>query len=196
VTAAAGFGFVPQDEVAEEMERDLAWARRTGSLWLEALLIQAMGTVQARRGDPRGGEKLIAQGMSMVVDLGMWLFAAGLVANWVWHVTDDPVTVEERLRESYDTLLEAGEKAVLGTVAASLGEALYGQGRYDEAEEMARVGEETAAADDIYLQVLWRAVRAKCSPVGSSWARRRLSPARPSRSRTRASTWTREATPS
>lgn len=26
---------------------------------------------------------------------------------------------------------------------------------------MARVGEETAAADDIYLQVLWRAVRAK-----------------------------------
>ncbi|MGI8607265.1 MAG: hypothetical protein ACR2L0_08985, partial [Gaiellaceae bacterium] len=161
VTAAAGFGFVPQDEVAEEMERDLAWARRTGSLWLEALLIQAMGTVQARRGDPRGGEKLIAQGMSMVVDLGMWLFAAGLVANWIWHVTDDPVTAEERLRESYDTLREAGERGVLGTVAASLGEALYQQGRYDEAEEMARVGEEAAATDDIYLQVFWRAVLAK-----------------------------------
>jgi tetratricopeptide (TPR) repeat protein len=161
MTAAGGFGFLPQDEVAEEMERDLAWARRTGSLWLEALLIQAMGTVQARRGDPRGGEKLIALGMSTIADLGMRLFAAGLVPNWIWHVTDDPVVAEARLRESYNALLEAGDKAMAGSVAASLGEALYQQGRYEEAEEMVRVGEGTAAADDIYLQVLWRAVRAK-----------------------------------
>jgi class 3 adenylate cyclase/tetratricopeptide (TPR) repeat protein len=160
-TASAGFGLVPQDEMAEEMERDLAWARRTGSLWLEALLIQAMGTLQARRGDPQGGEKLIELGMSTIAELGMRIFAAGLVPNWIWHVTDDPVVIEARLRESYSALLEAGDKAMVGSVAASLGEALYRQGRYEEAEEMVRVGEDTAGADDIYLQVLWRAVRAK-----------------------------------
>ena len=99
--------------------------------------------------------------MTIVADLGMRIYAAGLVANWIWHVTDDPIAVEQRLRESYDALLEAGDKGVLSTVAASLGEALYRQGRYEEAEEMVRVGEEAAAADDIYLQVLWRAVRAK-----------------------------------
>jgi tetratricopeptide (TPR) repeat protein len=160
-TASAGFGFAPLGEVVEELELDLAWARRTGSLWLEALGIQALGLLQAKRGDPRGGEKLIAEGMSMIVDLGMRIFAAGLVANWIWNVTDDSVVAEAHLRESYEALLEAGDKAVLGTVAASLGEALYRQSRYEEAEEMVRVGEETAAADDIYLQVFWRAVRAK-----------------------------------
>jgi class 3 adenylate cyclase/tetratricopeptide (TPR) repeat protein len=160
-TASAGFGFAPLGEVVEELKLDLAWARRTGSLWLEALGIQALGLLQAKRGDPRGGEKLIAEGMSMIVDLGMRIFAAGLVANWIWNVTDDSVVAEAQLRESYEALLEAGDKAVLGTVAASLGEALYRQGRYEEAEEMVRVGEETAAADDIYLQVFWRAVRAK-----------------------------------
>jgi class 3 adenylate cyclase/tetratricopeptide (TPR) repeat protein len=161
VTASAVFGFVPRDEVAELMERDLAWARRTGSLWLEGLLIGALGMVQAARGDPLEGKKLIEQGMAMISDLGMRLYAAGVVPNWIWHVIDDPVAAEERLRGSYDALLEAGEKGVLGTVAASLGEALYRQGRYKEAEDMARIGEETAAADDVFLQVVWRALRAK-----------------------------------
>jgi tetratricopeptide (TPR) repeat protein len=107
------------------------------------------------------GKELIARGMSIISDLGMRLFAAGLVANWIWVVTDDPVVAEEHLRESYEALREAGEKGVLGTVAASLAEALYRQGRYEEAEQMARVGEETASVDDVYLQVLLRTVRAK-----------------------------------
>jgi class 3 adenylate cyclase/tetratricopeptide (TPR) repeat protein len=160
-TASAYFGFASLDEVDEELERDLEWARRTGSLWLEALCIQALGTQQAARGDRVKGKELIARGMSIVSDLGMRLYAAGLVANWIWVVTDDPVTAEARLRESHDLLAEAGEKGYFSTVAANLAEALYRQERYDEAEEMLLAGAELGASDDVSTQVLTRSVLAK-----------------------------------
>jgi class 3 adenylate cyclase/tetratricopeptide (TPR) repeat protein len=160
-TASAYFGFAPLDEVDEELERDLEWARRTGSLWLEAVCVQALGTHHAARGDLIKGKQLIARGMSIVSDLGMRLFVAGLVANWIWFVTDDAVTAEARLRESHDLLAEAGEKGLLSTVAANLAQALYLQGRYDEAEEMLIVSAEVGASDDVSTQVLTRSVRAR-----------------------------------
>jgi tetratricopeptide (TPR) repeat protein len=160
-TASAYFGFTPLDEVDEELERDLEWARRTGSLWLEALCVQALGTHHAARGDLVKGEQLIARGMSILADLGMRLDVAGLVVNWIWVVTDDPVTAEAHLRESHELLAEAGEKGYLSTVAANLAQALYLQGRYDEAEEMLLAGAEAGASDDVSTQVLTRSVRAK-----------------------------------
>jgi class 3 adenylate cyclase/tetratricopeptide (TPR) repeat protein len=160
-TAPAFFGLTPLEEATRLLERHVEWARRTGSLWVEGLGIQALGTHEAARGNLATAIELIQHGMSMMSELGMRLYAAGVVANWIWLVTDDPVEAEERLRESYETLLEAGDRGVLGTVAAELGEALYRQGRYADAEEMARAAEETGAADDVVLQVQVRAVRAK-----------------------------------
>jgi class 3 adenylate cyclase/tetratricopeptide (TPR) repeat protein len=160
-TASAHFGFASLDEVDEEMERDLAWARRTGSLWFEALGVQALGTHQAARGDVVEGKELIARGMSIVSELGMRLFAAGLVANWIWFVTDNPAVAEVHLRESFEALVKAGEKGVFSTVAANLAEALYRQGRYDEAEDLLSVSVAAGADDDVTTQVLARAIQAK-----------------------------------
>jgi class 3 adenylate cyclase/tetratricopeptide (TPR) repeat protein len=160
-TAPAYFGLTPLEEATGLLEHHLEWARRTGSLWVEALGVQAVGTHEAARGNLATAIELIQRGMSMMSELGMRLYAAGVVANWIWFVTDDPVEVEERLRESYETLLEAGDRGVVGTVAAELGEALYRQGRYADAEEMARAAGETGATDDVVLQVQVRAVRAK-----------------------------------
>ena len=42
-----------------------------------------------------------------------------------------------------------------------LAEAIYAQGRYEEAEEFTRMSEESSAAEDAYSQVAWRSVRAK-----------------------------------
>jgi tetratricopeptide (TPR) repeat protein len=160
-TASAHFGFAPLDEVDEEMARDLAWARQTGSLWFEALCVQAVGTHHAARGDLVKGKELIAHGMSIVSDLGMRLFAAGLVANWIWFVTDDPAVAEAHLRESFEALVEAGEKGLSSTVAAHLAEALYRQGRYDEAEDILSAGAAAGADDDVTTQVLARTIQAK-----------------------------------
>jgi ATP/maltotriose-dependent transcriptional regulator MalT len=55
-----------------------------------------------------------------------------------------------------------GEVTFLSTVAGILAEAIYAQGRYDEAESYTRISEESAGAEDVYSQLLWRSVRAKC----------------------------------
>jgi ATP/maltotriose-dependent transcriptional regulator MalT len=46
-------------------------------------------------------------------------------------------------------------------VAGDLAQAVYLQGRHDEAFELSRVAEELAADDDVTSQAFWRSVRAK-----------------------------------
>jgi tetratricopeptide (TPR) repeat protein len=161
VSGPTYFGLAPLEQFPEEVEAHLAWARRTGSLWLEALAIQALGTYHAARGDRDKGKELIARGMSIISDLGMRLFAAGLAANWIWLVTDDPVAVEAQIRKSYNTLAEAGDKSVGSTVAVSLAEALYRQGRYGEAEGMLAASEVDSASEDVFTYAYGLAMRAK-----------------------------------
>jgi tetratricopeptide (TPR) repeat protein len=58
--------------------------------------------------------------------------------------------------------LEAwGEQARLATQAAQLGEALYSQGRFEEALRWSQIAEECAATDDASAQFSWRALKAK-----------------------------------
>jgi len=73
----------------------------------------------------------------------------------------DSVAAEQQLRWGLETLREIGEQAWLSTVAAILAEALYAQARYDEADELVRMGEETAGSEDAYSQSLLRSVSAK-----------------------------------
>jgi tetratricopeptide (TPR) repeat protein len=58
-----------------------------------------------------------------------------------------------------------GERGYLSTVAAFLAQTLYGQGRLDEADDLARRAQASAAPDDLWSQVLSRGTRAK---VGAS----------------------------
>jgi predicted ATPase/class 3 adenylate cyclase len=73
----------------------------------------------------------------------------------------NPAAAEEYLRRSYEALDEAGETGYLSTTVARLGDALYRQGRFEEAELCTRISDENAARDDYVSQVLWRSVRAK-----------------------------------
>ena len=82
-------------------------------------------------------------------------------AGWAELLAGDPEAAERELRAGYDVLGEIGEVAWLSTVAAILGEAVYQQGRLDEAEELANVSESVTAPDDVYSHVTWRSVRAK-----------------------------------
>jgi tetratricopeptide (TPR) repeat protein len=73
----------------------------------------------------------------------------------------DPAAAEWHLRRGYGALEEAGETGGLSTMAALLANAVYTQGRYEEAERYTRISEETAARNDYFSQILWRSVRAK-----------------------------------
>ena len=62
-----------------------------------------------------------------------------------------------------------GEKALLASTAANLAQALYAQGRRDEAAELGRVSEESAAEDDLLAQAAWRALRGKLLAAHGHW---------------------------
>jgi class 3 adenylate cyclase/tetratricopeptide (TPR) repeat protein len=97
------------------------------------------------------------------VALVVWL-AGGLTQalGWALLLEGKPDVAERELGHGYETLSEVGEVSFLSTVAGILAEAMYAQHRYDEAERFTRISQESAGAEDVYSQVLWRSVRAKC----------------------------------
>ena len=83
------------------------------------------------------------------------------VAADIELLAGDYPEAERLLRASCDRLEAWGEQARLATQAAQLGEALYWQGRFEEALRWSQVAEDCAATDDASAQFSWRALQAK-----------------------------------
>jgi tetratricopeptide (TPR) repeat protein len=84
-----------------------------------------------------------------------------VIAASIELLAGDFDAAERELRWAYDTLERMGDKGARAPVAAFLGDALYAQGRLEEADEFAEIARELAATDDLVPQVIWRSVRAK-----------------------------------
>src|SRR5262249_36193298 len=82
---------------------------------------------------------------------------------------------EQILRHGAETLHTMGERGYRSTVVAFLAEALYAQGRLDEAQRLTEDAEALAGAGDVISQAQWRATRAKLlARRGESGAAARL----------------------
>ena len=75
-------------------------------------------------------------------------------------ISGDPAAAEREVRPDCEMLERIGETFFLSTMAAMLARALRDQGRDDEALEVTRLAEKSAAPNDIDAQVLWRCIRA------------------------------------
>jgi class 3 adenylate cyclase/tetratricopeptide (TPR) repeat protein len=73
----------------------------------------------------------------------------------------DPEAAERELRLGCEIAEETANKSSLPTLASVLAEALYLQGRFEEAASFVDVSVHAAAPDDIASHILWRRVRAK-----------------------------------
>jgi ATP/maltotriose-dependent transcriptional regulator MalT len=115
---------------------------------------------------------LYRRGRAMLGDLGAMVqaTAVSIYAGPVELLGGDAVAAEARMRPAYETFRKMGERATSATLAALLGEAVYAQARYDEAEALSRVSEEIASKDDFDAQYRWRALRAKLLARSSSIA--------------------------
>ena len=82
-------------------------------------------------------------------------------AGHVEQIAGDAAAAEHHLQEAYETYRAMGEQGYLSTVAGVLAEALYAQGRLDEARQMTEETQAAAAPSDIDAQARWRSVRAK-----------------------------------
>jgi class 3 adenylate cyclase/tetratricopeptide (TPR) repeat protein len=130
-----------------------------------ATALFAEGGLEAALGHFEEAHALFARSRALLEQIGLPVWDAGALTQaigWGHLLAGRPELAEQELRRGYDRLHAIGEASFLSTVAGFLAEALYAQGRVEEALDFTRTSEEAAGGEDIYSQVLWRSVRAKC----------------------------------
>ena len=101
-------------------------------------VLQPLAGLHAMEGRFDEARALLAASDAAFEELGLTLSSAvSHHAAMVELLAGDPVAAERCLRKGYAALEEMGERAVLSTTAAFLGQALLAQGRDEEAERFA-----------------------------------------------------------
>ncbi|HEX9349755.1 MAG TPA: adenylate/guanylate cyclase domain-containing protein [Gaiellaceae bacterium] len=156
------FGPQPVDAGIRLCEQTLAEAETEPGL--ASVATQVLGVLYGLRGEFDRGRALLERAAAVQVDLGMQIArAAGtsmMRAN-LELLAGDFETAERVMRPSLEILQEAGERGYYSTCLGYLAAAVYGLGRYDEAEQLALEAEEAGGADDVETQRLALDVRAK-----------------------------------
>lgn len=139
-------------------------ARAQGDRKAMAAALFSWGNLEAMRGRFGEARQLIAQARSTVEEVALTVWSAGPLTEMsalaeLW--AGDAAAAERELRWGVKTLQRTGEFAWLPTIAGILAQAIYVQGRYEEAEAFVRLGEGIAGSDDTYSQGLLRCVRSK-----------------------------------
>ena len=163
VAAALWLGPTPASEGIRRCREVLA--RAQGDRKAMATALFAEGGLEADRGRFDEAHRLFERSRALLEEIGLPVWDAGALTQaigWGHLLGGRPELAEQELRRGYDRLREIGEVSFLSTVAGVLAEALYAQGQVEDAEEFTRAGEEAAGDEDMYSQVLWRSVRAKC----------------------------------
>lgn len=155
-------GPTPAEEGLRRCQELLERGRGDKKSMSTALFVQA--EMEAAFGHFQEAREHIVQAKALLREVGATVWMAGPLAQFAGLVelwSGDPIAAERELRWGYEELSKIGEMAWLPTVVDILSEAVYAQGRYDEAEALTKTSEEIAGTEDLYSQVLRRTVRAK-----------------------------------
>jgi len=148
-------GPAPADEAAERCRELL---RQASEPLVEAEILAALAPLEAMQGNVGEAVEIIGRIRGTA---GEWIW---LVSFWwafisIWQ--DDPAEAERELRPAYDALKRIGEQSHFSSMAHALSNAVYAQGRYEEAEALTQECERASRANDVHSQIAWRSVRAK-----------------------------------
>lgn len=121
-----------------------------------AVLVAMLGRIASAREHYRRSESASAE-----LGFNVQLASLRMYAGWAELIAGDAATAERELRIGYEALERMGEQSYLSTTAAFLARAVFAQARYDEAERLTEVSNETAAEDDLISHAMWRGTRAK-----------------------------------
>jgi predicted ATPase/class 3 adenylate cyclase/DNA-binding winged helix-turn-helix (wHTH) protein len=159
IASSLFFGPTP---VAQAIERcEAIRAEVEGNLAAVAEVLQPLAGLHAMEGRFDQARELLAASDAAYEEMGLSLSTAvSHHAAMVELLAGDPAAAERSLRKGYAVLEEMGDKALLSTTAAFLGQAVLAQGRDDDAERAAGLSAELAAEDDVLTQAVWRGVRA------------------------------------
>jgi predicted ATPase/DNA-binding SARP family transcriptional activator/class 3 adenylate cyclase len=133
------------------------------SLVHQGIVTASLGLLEAMGGDFERARMFAGRARETLETLreGSVLTAIPAFLGRLELLAGDTKAAERELRREYEILEDMGERYYLSSVSALLAEALYEQGRLDEAERLTATAEKLAAKDDVEAQMLWRCVRAK-----------------------------------
>jgi class 3 adenylate cyclase len=125
-------------------------------------VLHPLAVLHAMQGDFDLARSLVGQANAVLDEFDLLFATAGSaqLEACVEMLAGRPEAAEEVLRRGYERLEQAGEKALLATTAAMLAQAIYSQGRYDEAQVYCDVSRGAAASEDLSVQIVSRGVQA------------------------------------
>jgi class 3 adenylate cyclase/tetratricopeptide (TPR) repeat protein len=147
------FGPTPVEEAIERVEA-LRESLVEGTI-LHATACNSLGRLLAMRGDIATGRELNRQARQTLRDAGQLTTSAGMSLStaWIEERAGDRPAAEATLRAALDELGQLGDRAFRSTVAASLAECVYLEGRIDEARELCALVRETTPLGDLINEV-------------------------------------------
>jgi predicted ATPase/class 3 adenylate cyclase len=126
-----------------------------------ATILEPLAGLHAMEGRFDEARSLLGTSDAAFEELGLSLNSAvSHHTAMVELLAGDPIAAERCLRKGFDALEGMGDRALLSTTAAFLGQALLAQEREDEAERYADLSAELTAKDDILTRAMWRGVKA------------------------------------
>ena len=150
--------------VSVGLPRAAAIAESAGTVkWGKAWASRAVVGFYGMEGRFEEARELAARASSILKELGrpIDLYTMAFWSAPLELLAGDPLAAEREAAEACDGLEAAGEAGFLSTMATLLAEALYAQGRLDEAEAAVQRSREVATSDDFNAQAAWRAGQAK-----------------------------------
>lgn len=143
--------------------------RTAGDPRLKLTVLGTLAYMVGIQGRVSEAERLIAEGRKLADGLGetVWLFPVLLAFYMAW--LSDPVAAEQDLRPVYEGLKKIGEQSHFCSISTMLAQAVYAQGRYDEAQELSREAERSTRPNDVHSHIIWRGTRAKVLARGGEF---------------------------
>ncbi len=137
--------------------REIVSASPVALTWV----INPLAVLHAMKGDFEIADAYVREANETLAKLGGFVAGVSHQEAHVRLLAGRPDLAEIPLREGIENLSEMGEGRALATTTAMLAQAVFEQGRAEEADELCRVTEHAAAPDDIVTQAIWRGVRAR-----------------------------------
>jgi tetratricopeptide (TPR) repeat protein len=161
LASALYWGTVPAKQGSERLEQTLNETR--GDRLLQARIQRPLAGFRGMQGRFDEARRLLDEAQAIFEELGIRLpmatgsFMSGPIELWAGR----PEAAGAVLRRSCDALEAMGDRSSFCSLAAFLAEALYVQGKDEEAWHYTEVADRTAGAEDLEAQSDWRSVRAK-----------------------------------
>ena len=106
-------------------------------------------------------DRLLDQAGETLRELGGFGAGVSHLEASVRLLAGQPERAEALLRADVETLSAMSDGGALATSTALLAQAVFAQGRMDDALELCRMTDRRAAAEDIATQMIWRGVQAR-----------------------------------